>query len=451
MITDPIVALATAPGRAALALVRLSGAGAFDVAARVVRGFHPHRPRVAQLVAFVDADGQAIDRGLCTAFPAPQSYTGEDLVELTCHGGQVAPSRLMAALEVAGARQAAPGEFTRRAVLNGKMDLLQAESVGDLIDASTRAQARAALHQMEGGLSRRIRLLREQLLDISALLSYDIDFPEEDGGPLGSDEILQRLGAVRHDVERLLATAPAGERLRNGALVVLAGRANAGKSSLFNALLGTDRALVAAIPGTTRDAIEADTDFAGWPIRLADTAGLREADDMVERMGIEVSRRYLEAADLVLLCVEADRALEQGERAILAARPAVLARTKADLASAPGGAAEAVEVEGIPVSVISGEGLAAIRSTVAERVFGARGTYPVPDLDPILIRERHRTGLVRASEALAQAAPQLHAEGDAALVSHHLQQALAALDDVIGVVDAEEVLGRVFSRFCVGK
>lgn len=448
MISDPIVALATAPGRAALALVRLSGTGAFEVAARVVRGFRPGRPRVAQLVAFVDADGQALDRGLCTAFPAPHSYTGEDLLELTCHGGLLAPSRLLAALEEAGARPAAPGEFTRRAVLNGKMDLLQAESVGDLIEASTRAQARAALHQIEGGLSRRIQLLREQLLQVSALMSYDIDFPEEDDGPIERDEIRQLLEKAQADIGRLLATAPAGELLRNGALVVLAGRANAGKSSLFNALLGTERALVAAMPGTTRDAIEADTDFAGWPIRLADTAGLRDADDMVERMGIEVSRRYLEAADLVLLCVEAGRSLETGERAILAARPSVLARTKADLASAP---AEPVEVEGVPVSVVTGEGLDAIRSAVADRIFGRRGTHPVPDLDPVLLRERHRTGLARASEALAQAVPHLHARGDTALASHHLRQALAALDDLIGVVDAEEVLERVFSRFCVGK
>jgi tRNA modification GTPase len=448
MISDPIVALATPPGRAALAVVRLSGTGAFEVAARVVRGLRPDRPRVAQLAAFVEPDGQTIDHGLCTVFPGPHSYTGEDLVELTCHGGLLAPGRLLAALEAAGARAAAPGEFTRRAVLNGKMDLLQAESVADLIDASTRAQARAALHLMEGGLSRRIEELREQLLHISAHMSYDIDFPEEDDGPLGKDEIRDRLDAVQAEVGRLLATAPAGERLRNGALVVLAGRANAGKSSLFNALLGTGRALVAATPGTTRDAIEADTDFAGWPIRLADTAGLREADDLVERMGIEVSRRYLEAADLVLLCVEAGRPLEAGEREILATRPSILARTKVDLADVPD---EPVEGEGVPVSVVSGEGLEAIRSSVADRIFGVRGTYPVPDLDPVLLRERHRTGLARAGEELARAVPHLQPHGDTALASHHLRQALASLDDLIGVVDAEEVLGRVFSRFCVGK
>ena len=277
MFSDPIVALATPPGRSALAVVRLSGAGALDIAARVVVGFTPRPPRTAHLAAFVAANGTTIDRGLYTVFPGPQSYTGDDLVEFSCHGGLVVPAQLLGALLEAGARMALPGEFTRRAVLNGRMDLLQAEAVGDLIDATAPSQTRAALHHLDGGLSRRLTDLRTAMLDVEALLDYDIDFPEEDDGPVAPARIAGRLAEVQAQVGRLLATAPAGERLRAGALVVLAGPTNVGKSSLFNALLGSERAIVTSAPGTTRDAIEADTTFLGWPIRLVDTAGLRDS------------------------------------------------------------------------------------------------------------------------------------------------------------------------------
>jgi tRNA modification GTPase len=441
MLTDPIVALATPPGRGALAVVRLSGTGAFEVAARVVQGFRATPPRRATLATFRGADGTAIDRGLYTAFPAPTSYTGEDLVELSCHGGLVAPARLVAALQAAGARPAHPGEFTRRAVLNGKLDLVQAEAVGDLVDATAPAQARAALRQLEGGLSRRLAGLREGLLEIESLLSYDIDFPEEDDGPVPRDRIAAALNDVSGRVDRLLATAPAGERLREGALVVFAGRPNTGKSSLFNALLGSERALVTEVPGTTRDAIEAHTDFQGWPVRLADTAGLRDSNDRVERLGIEVSRRYLEAADLVLLCAEAGRSLDPNERALVESRPVFLVRTKADLA--PG------ECDGLAVSVVSGLGLDALRQAVAERAFGDR--MALADLEPALSSERHRVALARAREALAEVHPHLARHGDAVLAAHHVRAAAAALDELIGAVDVEEVLGRVFARFCVGK
>ncbi|MFN2316179.1 MAG: tRNA uridine-5-carboxymethylaminomethyl(34) synthesis GTPase MnmE [Gemmatimonadales bacterium] len=448
MISDPIVALASAPGRAAIAVVRLSGTGAFGVAARVVKGFQPHPPRTARLSTFRDADGHTIDHGICTAFPAPHSYTGEDLVELTCHGGSVAPARLLAALHEAGARSAAPGEFTRRAVLNGKLDLIQAEAVGDLIDASAPAQAQAALHQIEGGLSRKIESLREQLLELTALMSYDIDFPDEDDGPINTEQLQGLLGQLEREMDGLLATAPAGERLREGALVVLAGRPNSGKSSLFNALLGLDRAIVTAIPGTTRDAIEADTEFDGWPIRLADTAGMHDAEDMIERLGIEVSRRYLDRADLVLVCAEAGQPLEEGARELLSTGRAVLARTKADLL--PDRAGDEA-IEGIPVSVVSREGLDALRTAVASQVFGGTGAPARLDLEPVLVRERHRVGLARARDALSGARPHLGGSGDAALAAHHVRGALAALDELVGVIDAEAVLGRIFSRFCVGK
>jgi tRNA modification GTPase len=441
MLDDPIAALATPPGRSALAVIRLSGTGAWEIARRVIGKFSPAPPRHATLAVFHDADGQPIDQGIYTVYPAPHSYTGEDLVELSCHGGLLAPFRVLAALHSAGARPAAPGEFTRRAVLNGKLDLLKAEAVGDLIDATAPAQAAAALRQLEGGLSRRLLQLREALVEAQALLSYDIDFPEEDDGAVPLEQIFRHLESVKARIGQLLSTAPSAERLREGALLVFAGRPNAGKSSLFNALLGAERALVTEVAGTTRDTVEAYTDFLGWPVRLADTAGLWEAPNKVDRLGVEVSRRYLLAADLVLLCVEAGRDLGEDEAPILRERPSLLVRTKADLVSRAG--------EGLPVSVITGEGLDSVRRTAAERVFGEQ--LALGDLEPALTRERHRTALTRAQEALAAALPHLTQQGDVVLAAHHLRNATLALDELLGAVDVEEVLDRVFASFCVGK
>ena len=441
MLSDPIVALATPPGRSALALIRLSGDGAFEVAERVITGFRAQPARLATLATFRDATGAPIDRGIYTVFPSPGSYTGDDLVELSCHGGLQVPARLLAALQAAGARPAAPGEFTRRAVLNGKLDLVQAEAVGDLIDATAPAQAQAALHQLEGGLSRRLERLRESLIEIQALLGYDIDFPEEDDGPVSPERVARQIEAASDQIRLLVSGAPSAERLREGALLVFAGRPNAGKSSLFNALLGSARTLVTELPGTTRDAVEAHTDFLGWPVRLADTAGLWDAPQEIDRLGVEVSRRYLAAADLVLLCVESGRDLGDDEMAIAASRPTQLVRTKADLAEGPG--------TGLAVSVITGQGLGALRRAAAERVFSER--INLADLQPALTRERHRTALIRAQEALAQAVPHLGLRGDAVLAAHHVREATAALDELLGAVDIDEVLDRVFSSFCVWK
>jgi len=408
----------------------------------VIDGFHPDRPRTAVLATFRTPDGEPIDRGLYTVFPGPDSYTGEDLVELSCHGGLLAPARLLSALHDAGARPASPGEFTRRAVINGKLDLVQAEAVGDLIDAVAPAQARAALRQLDGGLSRRLTELRSALVEAEGLLAYDIDFPDEDDGPVPAGRIAAKLEDVAGRIERLLSTAPAAERLREGALLVLAGRPNVGKSSLFNALLGADRALVTEIPGTTRDAVEAHTDFLGWPVRLVDTAGLWDSPNRIDQLGIEVSRRYLAAADLVLLCVETGRAPASDETLISAEQPTLLLRTKADLNGATAG-------EGLAVSAVSGEGLAELRRSVVERAFADRIT--LADLEPALGRARHRTALSRAREALASALEQLRGAGDAVLAAHHVRQATTALDELVGAVDIEEVLDRVFASFCVGK
>lgn len=439
MLSDPIVALATPPGRSALAIVRLSGQGALAIAERVVPALQADPPRVARYAAFQGSAG-LIDRGIYVVFRAPKSYTGEDMVEFTCHGGAMVPARLLAELEAAGARPAAAGEFTRRALLNGKMDLLQAEAVADLVDAEVPAQARAALSQLEGGLSRRITGLRDQLLQLLALLAYDVDFPDQDDGPVSRERLETARAAALARVEQMLATAPLAERVRQGGLVVIAGPPNTGKSSLFNALLGNERALVTEIPGTTRDAIEAHADFLGWPIRLVDTAGLGTAVDRLDALGQGMSRRYMAAAHLVLVCDDGRGADPEGHSAPTGVA-ALRVRTKADLD--PGGAGD------LPVSALTGAGLDLLRRRIVECLF-AEGAG-LADLEPALTRERHRLALEEARVALAESAPHLAAGGDAALAAHHVQAAVRSLDLLIGVVDVEEVLGRVFSSFCVGK
>lgn len=444
MFGDAIVALATPPGRSALAIVRLAGPGAFEVAAKVVQGFRAE-PRVAQLATFHDANRRPIDRGLYIVFPGPASYSGEDTVEFSCHGGLVAPERLLAALIAGGARQAAAGEFTRRAVLNGRMDLVQAEAVGDLIDATAPAQARAALAQLEGNLSRRILELRSSLLELLGLLSYDIDFPGEDDGPVTPDRLQGQLDLTCARIDALLSTAPEGARLREGALVVLAGRPNVGKSSLFNALLGSERAIVTEVPGTTRDAIEAHVTFLGWPVRLVDTAGIRDTSDRVEALGVAVSRQWLDSADLVLVCDDQSQVASPkspgfpGDSRLVTRDSALIVHTKADLTGRSDG-----------VSAVTGRGLPELRQVIADRLFGDR--VQLADLEPMLTRARHRVALERARSELEEARMQLAApQGEAVLSAHHVRQAALALDELIGIVDVEEVLGRVFSEFCVGK
>jgi tRNA modification GTPase len=451
MLTDVIAALATPAGRSAIALIRVSGAGAHRVVAAALPSFTVDPVRHARLSAVIDPrTGERLDEALYIAYRGPESYTGEDMVEVSTHGGVLVPAEVLAALLASGSRLATPGEFTRRALANGKMDLLQAEAVGDLTAATAPAQRRAALRQLDRGLSSLIGGLRERVLELEALCCYDIDFPEEDDGPVPAARIDAAVGALEHSISRLLDTATEGERLQEGAVCVIAGRPNVGKSSLFNALLGRDRAIVTEVPGTTRDAIEAHATCNGFPFRLIDTAGLRESDDRVERAGIEVSHRYLSAADVILLCVEAGGALNPDEREFVtkAKAPVIVVRTKVDLLGA-GWSAQAQERDEVSVSAHDGTGLSELREKLAAIAFSSLGL--VGDVEPLITRERHRIALQQAHGEIAAFAAARLAGLDGVVAATHLRAAVTALDDVIGVVSTEDVLARVFATFCVGK
>jgi tRNA modification GTPase len=449
---DTIAAIATPAGRGAVALLRVSGPAALDVLRRIAPELGAVRPRVQRLTTLRHPDtGELLDRGLVTYFVAPGSYTGEDTVEIATHGGVLTPQLVLDALLGAGARAAQPGEFTRRAYLNGKLDLLQAEAVADLIDGRSRALHRAAVHQMERGLSRRVSELRDAVIGTEALIAYSIDFPEEDEPPVPPERIRASAADVIARIEALLATAPEGELLREGALTVLAGRPNSGKSSLFNALLGTERAIVTEIPGTTRDALEAQASVEGYPFRLVDTAGLRETEDRVEGIGIEVARRYLSAAELVLFCVEAGREVDNDERAFIGSVDAarlIVVRTKSD--QHPGAPDRSpADAPSIAVSAITGDGIPELRRALLGKAFG--GILGEPGEAPLVTRERHARALRAARDEVAAFLAAMAGAVPMEFAATHLRAAVAALEELVGVVSVDDVLDRVFGTFCVGK
>ncbi len=452
---DTIAALSTPAGRGAIAIVRLSGGAAHQVAAQLIFPWPEQARHVTRSVVRDERDDGVIDQVLVTRFNAPRSFTGEPMVEIACHGGVAVSAAILEALARLGVRSAEPGEFTQRAVLNGKLDLLQAEAIADLVDARTHALRRAAVRQLDGGLSRTLRDLRERMLHVEALLAYDIDFPEEDDGPIARDTITVAAREARAGVERLLTTVPLGEIARDGALVVIAGPPNAGKSSLFNALLGETRAIVTDIPGTTRDAIEARVESGTWPLRLVDTAGLHATSDVVERLGIEISERHVRDAHVVLLCGETPEALQSALTHVeaLGMAPRVAVLTKAD-AMTGDDADVSVDFDGVEATVAVSAtmrlGLDRLLNevhTVLERYVGDVH----PEL-PVVTRERHRAALQVAQDEIDRFLTVWRSNGaPASVAAIHIRSATHALDELIGSVDVEDVLDRVFSSFCVGK
>jgi len=448
MTDDTIVAVSTASGRSAISVVRLSGPDAHAIGSRCLTRW-PAEPRTALLAEVRDpVTGSPVDQAVVVRYDKPHSYTGEDLVEISGHGGLLSPAAVTALLVREGARPAEAGEFSRRAVLNGKLDLLQAEGIASVVDARTEAARRGALHHADGGVSRQIGMLRDAMLDLEALLAYEIDFPEEDDGPVPQERIDNALTDLQQHVDVLLRSVRLGEVVREGAVVVLAGPPNAGKSSLFNALLGVERAIVHETPGTTRDAIEAVIEVNRWPLRLVDTAGLRESSDEIERTGVEVSRRYLAGAHVVLVCGESagDLATASGVVRTATAAPLLTVWTKSDIHEY-----SSTDSSGdVRVSARQREGLVDLLHAIEHVLDKTYGSLD-PDL-PLLTRARHQSALNEAAQELAAFREQ-KASGSVpvSIAAVHLRTAVHALETLVGAVDVEDVLTRVFSTFCVGK
>ena len=456
-IRDTIAAISTPPGRGGIGIVRLSGPDARAIAENILR-FKPDfawTPWTAALAELADAEGHTIDHVVVTFFAAPRSYTADDVVEISCHGSPVVLRHALERVCAAGARLAEPGEFTLRAYLNGRIDLPRAEAVRDLIDATTLYQARIAAQQIEGSVSRRLRPIKERLLELITLLEAGIDFAEDDISVAPTEEILRHLGPIQEAVRVLSSSFAYGKLVRDGFTLAIVGRPNVGKSSLFNRLLEQDRAIVTDIPGTTRDLVSEHTSLAGIPVKFVDTAGIREglggvALDLVEKLGIERSFAAMADADVTLVVVNLAEPPEAQDIDLIgkarAQGKAVVAGNKSDLPRR----AEFPESFGpiLPVSALTGEGLSELRAALVESI-APRGR--LEQEGGFITSLRHEQLLRESGEALEQAriAAGLGIPHEMLLLD--LYSALRPIDAITGATTADDILNRIFSTFCIGK
>ena len=450
---DSIVAIATPPGRGGIGVVRISGPAALSIAGAIVDARGPLAPRHATFARVRRSAGddrrEAVDEVIATYFPAPRSYTGEHVVEISAHGSPVVLRAIVEGAIGAGARLARPGEFTLRAFLNGKRDLVQAEAVADLIDAATPLQARVAFDQLDGTLTGRIAAIDAQLFDLIARLEASLDFPDEGYHFIEPAETVRRIGCLVECVNQLLGGARRGRLIREGATIVIAGRPNVGKSSVFNALVGTERAIVADAAGTTRDLVSEPIDLDGLAITLVDTAGWRDTGDAVEREGVARAARARDVADLLLLVIDRSAPAAAEDEVLLAqtaGRPRILVANKSDLPAAR----DPVIAQGacVSVSARTGAGLEDLRRAIGSALTGEeslRDTAAVTNTRHIALLEQARTSLAAAhAAAAAGATPEEFVLAD-------LQAARARLDEVVGARTSEDVLQHIFERFCIGK
>lgn len=437
---DTIAAIATPPGRGGIGVVRISGAELAPLAVAVL-GRLPE-PRLATLADFRDGEGSVIDQGIAIYFKAPRSYTGEHVLELQGHGGPVVQQRLVGRLRALGVRLARPGEFTERAFLNGKLDLAQAEAVADLINSASERAARSALRSLSGEFSRCVQKIDQRTLELRVYLEAAMDFADEDIDFLAEDDIRSRAGELASALEALRRRAGQGQVLRDGVDVVLAGAPNAGKSSLLNRLLAENRAIVTDIPGTTRDLLSADLDIDGVPVRLTDTAGLRDAGDRVEMLGVERAREAVAKADVVLL-VRDDTLTEAPPLGVdVPEARTVVVFNKVDVSGRPSGMAGATGAVG--VSAKTGAGVNALRERLVNVVGG------VPPEGAYVARERHLAALDAASHHVALAERRI-LDGLGDLAAEDLRAAHDQLGAIVGKTTVDDLLGEIFSGFCVGK
>ena len=441
--TDTIAAVATAQGRGGIGVIRVSGPMSLAIAQEIL-GKAP-TPRYAHYTDFLDGNGQPIDQGILLFYKAPHSYTGEDVVELQGHGGVAVMQLMLQRCLALGAKLAEPGEFTRRAYLNDKLDLAQAEAVADLIDATTTQAARSAIRSLNGEFSTVVGNLVSQLINLRMLVEAMLDFPEEDIDQIDIGKRNNQLSTIRDSVRVTLETAKQGSLLREGAYVALVGQPNVGKSSLLNRLSGEQVALVSDIPGTTRDVIRKEIQIQGVPLHIMDTAGLRESSDSIEMMGIALTHETVHKADLILLLKDANRAESNEDLEILGQLPTNIPRlvvlNKVDLCKRA--LTNIAEVECIAVSAKTGEGIDKLRSRLLELAGWSNQENGI-----FMARERHLIALNEAEKYLEKAAaiinfPELFAE--------ELRLAQTALNSITGEFSADDLLGEIFSRFCIGK
>lgn len=441
-----IVARATPAGRGGVGIVRISGPLVRSIATMML-GSCP-APRVATLHTFMDSAGEALDTGLALFFPAPHSYTGEDVLELQGHGGPVLIEMIIARAVELGAHIARPGEFSERAFLNDKLDLLQAEAVADLIDAGSRAAARAALRSLSGDFSAAVLGLNEQVTGLRMYVEAAIDFPEEEIDFLGTDELRRRLDSVAEEFTRIEATARQGRLLRDGIHVVLAGRPNSGKSSLLNRLAGYEAAIVTDQPGTTRDPIREHLEIDGLPVHIVDTAGLRDSADVVEREGVQRTRAQLAVADLALLIVDGTDAADIGELVaeLPAGVPAIVVRNKIDLSGEAPGFTGNGRPALVHISALTGAGLPDLRQLIKKQAgFGETGEGTV------IARQRHLDSIRRARAHFDAGREQLNSQRAGELLAEELRGAQLALAEITGEFTSNDLLGKIFGTFCIGK
>jgi tRNA modification GTPase len=452
---ESIVAIATPPGRGAIATVRVSGPKAFEVARRQIRcrGKKPSA-RTARRVRFLDFEGRLLDEVVITFFPGPNSYTGEDLVEVSCHGSPVIAQSIVDTFLRAGVRMAEPGEFTLRAVLHGKMDLLQAEAVQDLVESKTDLQAHCAVSQLSGRLSSVLTAVRRDLLDVLCELETRLEFVEERVGLAPAEELLERVQKADRELAGLEDSFQEGRIVHEGALVVLAGKPNVGKSSIFNCLVGADEAIVTDVPGTTRDALKETIDLNGIPVRLVDTAGIRKGDEhSVEQLGVERSLRNLREADLVLFVVDGSSQFGEEDVRIwgeIRKQPYLILINKIDLPKKVRlpGEVSAGSVGRVELSALQSWNLDGVRTGVL------KGFYPASRAAkerPTMTRLRHKQCVERARKELRSATSGAPGKQEEEIISFHLRRALDALGELTGEVTTEEILGQIFSSFCIGK
>lgn len=456
-VTDTIAAISTPPGRGGIGIVRLSGPDSASIAAQLVRLRQPMehaRARLADVLDLPEAGAEPVDEAVVTWFAAPNSYTAEDLVEIAAHGSPVVLELLLRGALGLGARLAAPGEFTQRAFLAGKLDLTQAEAVRDLIDAQTLTQARQAASQMGGALSRRVQPLKQALVELIALLEAGIDFAEDDVDVTPQAEIARRIGELEPPLAALEASFARGRIVHDGLTLAIVGRPNAGKSSLFNRLVERDRAIVTAIPGTTRDLVTERISLDGIPLELVDTAGLRESFEEVEQLGIARSREALADAALVLVVLDATQPLNDEERGLLAAvkgRPAIVAINKSDLAEIDGvnsdlSENQAVGVAALRTSALTGDGIGVLRERILTLATGGAASEP-----GLLTSLRHQQAIAAARSALVDADLANTNRIPHEMILIDLYRALWALDSLTGQTTPDDILNLIFATFCIGK